>query len=501
MTEILITLAIGLIAGLAGMLLWWALLSDWWHGGAKKRRCQKCAYDMSGTSGLKCPECGRMAKTERGLHRSRRRWRLGLVALVLLLGASLLPVGVKVYRYGWQSIVSDEQVALVASFRGQWEYSGWGWRGQRPARSGLDRWALAKAVRTYLSVPGALDNEGFAYALGEILNEKNPVISETEVVQLVWQNDALYAGTPNAKPTRAATTPASAKVFIERLGRFADREYGEGISWEEWAAQDAGAAKGTSGRLALNKPLTIPMDRAVDRMLLATDDANELLNIVAALRRAGCEDVLDAYWETCKQMSADTCTNAALALCYDIARAPPTDRQREIAAEALALAPSDARGLRRVSGLVDYLSDNDAEPLIFSLAERCTADEFARAIDPTIFNLPTVRGSNRLFRTIASLRMNLSDPAALDTVLIRMDLAPDEALRLLAEGTVADQSAAAMFMARRRFLANDEVFSPFRQILARIAADESRSIADRTNALVAIHDRTPSENRLSPVRP
>lgn len=65
----------------AGVLLAWALFWDRPRG---RRRCRKCWYDMSGAPGLRCPECGREARREGGLFRTRRRWGWAGVATYLL---------------------------------------------------------------------------------------------------------------------------------------------------------------------------------------------------------------------------------------------------------------------------------------------------------------------------------------------------------------------------------------------------------------------------------
>ncbi len=71
--------------GLAGLvLLIVALVGDRSRG---RRRCPSCWYSMSGTPGLVCPECGRDARSERRLLRTRRRWRLGALAILILLGS------------------------------------------------------------------------------------------------------------------------------------------------------------------------------------------------------------------------------------------------------------------------------------------------------------------------------------------------------------------------------------------------------------------------------
>ncbi|HZW07073.1 MAG TPA: hypothetical protein VFF65_08105, partial [Phycisphaerales bacterium] len=45
---------------------------------ATGRRCRGCGYDMAGLRTSTCPECGRVARSERELQRlpARKRWRL-----------------------------------------------------------------------------------------------------------------------------------------------------------------------------------------------------------------------------------------------------------------------------------------------------------------------------------------------------------------------------------------------------------------------------------------
>ncbi len=74
-------LALGVaILGLG--VLTWAIL---WGDRAKGRlRCPKCWYRMEGIEGLRCPECGRIARHENRLTRTRRRWRAGALGLLLV---------------------------------------------------------------------------------------------------------------------------------------------------------------------------------------------------------------------------------------------------------------------------------------------------------------------------------------------------------------------------------------------------------------------------------
>lgn len=102
------------LGGVGFYLASWALLSDWLAGHRKRRRCAKCWYDMGAVVGLKCPECGREVKSEKGLHRSRRRWKgaaLGLCLIVVGVLAQLASWGT---LRGWYAVLPiGLQIKLV----------------------------------------------------------------------------------------------------------------------------------------------------------------------------------------------------------------------------------------------------------------------------------------------------------------------------------------------------------------------------------------------------
>lgn len=77
--------SISAIVGIAAIVLGaWALFADRSRG---RKRCPKCWYDLSGTPTLTCPECGKAAKHEKRLYRTRRRKRWAALAALLLIGA------------------------------------------------------------------------------------------------------------------------------------------------------------------------------------------------------------------------------------------------------------------------------------------------------------------------------------------------------------------------------------------------------------------------------
>jgi hypothetical protein len=84
------------IAGVA--VAAWALFWDRPRG---RRRCPKCWYDMKGSPGPKCPECGREPRAESALFRTRRRWGFAAVGMGAGFVAALLPGMPRVATEGW----------------------------------------------------------------------------------------------------------------------------------------------------------------------------------------------------------------------------------------------------------------------------------------------------------------------------------------------------------------------------------------------------------------
>jgi hypothetical protein len=99
------------LAALAGVLLAWSLF---WDRSRGRRRCPKCWYDMAGVPGLVCPECGRPARRERALRKTRRHpWWAGLAMVLLLLGVGAANTP-RVARSGWVGLVPSTALAWFA---------------------------------------------------------------------------------------------------------------------------------------------------------------------------------------------------------------------------------------------------------------------------------------------------------------------------------------------------------------------------------------------------
>jgi hypothetical protein len=97
------------IAGLAIAL--WALWADRPHG---RRRCPQCWYDLGGTDSRRCSECGHETATERGLHRTRRHWRLAMAGALFLGSGVAAPVVANVGS-GWPRYMPTTVLVLGVS--------------------------------------------------------------------------------------------------------------------------------------------------------------------------------------------------------------------------------------------------------------------------------------------------------------------------------------------------------------------------------------------------
>lgn len=80
-----------------------------------RRRCPKCWYDMSGATGLRCPECGHMASHARHLYKPRRRRRAIQAGAVIALTAAIPYHYPRVRDGGWMAAVPS--TVMIAGFR------------------------------------------------------------------------------------------------------------------------------------------------------------------------------------------------------------------------------------------------------------------------------------------------------------------------------------------------------------------------------------------------
>ena len=96
--------AIALIVG--GIVVLWALFADRARG---RKRCPKCWYDLSASPEPRCSECGFVARTERKLRKTRRRWRGCFLGLFIIAVGLSGPV-YRVYKDDWRNLTIEAEM-------------------------------------------------------------------------------------------------------------------------------------------------------------------------------------------------------------------------------------------------------------------------------------------------------------------------------------------------------------------------------------------------------
>lgn len=101
----------GLLAATGLLVTIRALFADRSGG---RRRCPKCWYDMRGTPGLRCSECGAESSCERRLMRTRRRWRTAILGLLFVASAVAAGAAPKARRDGLMSLVPTSVLVVLS---------------------------------------------------------------------------------------------------------------------------------------------------------------------------------------------------------------------------------------------------------------------------------------------------------------------------------------------------------------------------------------------------
>ena len=93
--------------GIGALVVLWSLGWDAIRRGrSRMRRCPRCWYDMTGTPGLRCPECGKEAQGERSLLKRRRRWRWAAPGLIMA-GAGAFGVSPRLQQINWLHVLPN----------------------------------------------------------------------------------------------------------------------------------------------------------------------------------------------------------------------------------------------------------------------------------------------------------------------------------------------------------------------------------------------------------
>lgn len=89
--------------------IWWAIFADRPRG---RRRCPKCWYDMSHSPGMTCAECGFTAERESDLFRTRRRFGLACIGLLVCL-VTIGGVYDRIYQEGITRLMPTKALILT----------------------------------------------------------------------------------------------------------------------------------------------------------------------------------------------------------------------------------------------------------------------------------------------------------------------------------------------------------------------------------------------------
>jgi hypothetical protein len=106
------------VGGSVALVLGFGVLVRWVRGDPAKgrRRCPRCWYDMQGQAGLTCSECGRTAKDESKLRRTRRRVGRLAAGLALVIAAAGLGTRPWVARGAVVALASTGVLAAVLAY-------------------------------------------------------------------------------------------------------------------------------------------------------------------------------------------------------------------------------------------------------------------------------------------------------------------------------------------------------------------------------------------------
>lgn len=111
--------AAGLLGPLGLWLLWWSLLRDRARG---RRRCPNCWYDLRGTPGMQCSECGFVARCERQLFRTRRMWRWAIASVIAIGVAGWLGLTPLARPHGWIGLAPRIMLLWMSAPGGRGDY-------------------------------------------------------------------------------------------------------------------------------------------------------------------------------------------------------------------------------------------------------------------------------------------------------------------------------------------------------------------------------------------
>lgn len=196
---------------LALLVATWALFADSARG---RKRCPKCWYDMSASPTLTCSECGTIAKSPAALLRTRRRWRVLLVSLVLAIlgGASAIGPNLRAGR-GFDLIPDVVMMAMAPFISGQNQLS-----------VAIDQRIGDIASESRAGQPGSLRSRILARCGRAALHSANSKVTIRGIALLQMAEPDLPAHLPRLLELTESADSNIARSALWTIGQCADRD-------------------------------------------------------------------------------------------------------------------------------------------------------------------------------------------------------------------------------------------------------------------------------------
>lgn len=277
------------VAGLGAFMLYAALLRDRLRATLTRRRCPKCWYDLSGSSGLTCPECGHAARDDRELRRSRMRPLIACVG-ALLVAPLLVLFGVRDARKVYYAVMPTYYTAESGSRPGvSWTLE----RVRDPTALRNDRFTLRGRSNVLLDVEDQWITLGEQYfgstdsrTLAPIQDFNNDGVLELTVIAYSGGAHCCYT----AFIIELSDPPNVAAVIDARNGLGGVSVNGEILlnisdqTFDYWNAPHAGSPFPSVFYRLRNHRLEVALERMTPEVLLKLDDPIDLEAQPAAIR-------------------------------------------------------------------------------------------------------------------------------------------------------------------------------------------------------------------------
>lgn len=293
------------LSAIALLLIAWALFSDRSRG---RKRCPKCWYDAASGS-MVCPECGRTARSEAALLRTRRRWGWVAAGLVLLVAAQSVRMTPRAIARGARGLIPTFVLARW------WPMDIDGWLTTSPLEPVywsrdpmLEEWFVRReeGIGVGDSAAWLRRVESRLRALRDSDSEGGPDVSGIMVIDLrrVWAESAPQMGLdPSSRGTDNDPIVRQLAGFVSRIVPFASGVVASGVeagaatlveSLEH--ANRADSAGSDDANWAAQRACWAALDRTIIPGVEPADTLEQILRRISDASRVACEAMDSDYF-------------------------------------------------------------------------------------------------------------------------------------------------------------------------------------------------------------